>query len=60
MDDVSGWEGCTRGMGGLGAWEGLYRVLPSTLPGTILQPYSASGPYLRPNEGLSEVPYEVS
>ena len=44
------------GYGTGGVLGGCYTgVLPSTLPGTHIQPYLASGPYLRPNEGISEV-----
>ena len=39
---------------------GLYRVLPSQLPGPTFSHILASEPYLRPNEGLFGQFYEVS
>ena len=43
-------------------WAGrvLYRVPRDTLPGTHIQSYLASGPYLRPNKGLLLRFHEVS
>ena len=54
------WQGCTRGVAAGWVLGGLYRVLPSQLPGTHIEHNLASGPYPRPNEAYFQVSDEVS
>ena len=57
---LAGWEGVPGVVGPGGYLEGLYRYYPRTIPGPVFSHILEARPYLRPNEGLLCLIYEVS